>query len=311
MTPAQTPSRTRRDILRFAAFGAGTLLLPRWSVIEAGASERDPHFFLLIVLNGGADCSYMFDARPLAMTAAGRIQNYLGREPQPWRGRNGVSSLATSLVLPLMPFRDRFSVLNGVYMTPSFDGHLQNMNFLFTGNPFGGDSFVPHLNLAETGRQPGSLDAILSSEAVMISVNNHSGVVPLSPNSVRGLADTLKNIDPPQPGHELIDHIRARLIANAVGRGRMNAATNLMLSGLDEAPNVHRRLAQLTAPDPRLSPERQSLALVAECFRLSISRSAIYALPEQFDVHAADQAKLQPKLFASAIGRIVRAAARA
>jgi uncharacterized protein DUF1501 len=121
---------------------------------------------------------------------------------------------------------------------------------------------------------------------------------------VRGLADTLKNIDPPQPGHELIDHIRARLIANAVGRGRMNAATNLMLSGLDEAPNVHQRLAQLTAPDPRLSPERQSLALVAECFRLSISRSAIYALPEQFDVHAADQAKLQPKLFASAIGRI-------
>ena len=217
MTPAQTPSRTRRDILRFAAFGAGTLLLPRWSVIETGASERDPHFFLLIVLNGGADCSYMFDARPLAMTAAGRIQNYLGREPQPWRGRNGVSSLATSLVLPLMPFRDRFSVLNGVYMTPSFDGHLQNMNFLFTGNPFGGDSFVPHLNLAETGRQPGSLDAILSSEAVMISVNNHSGVVPLSPNSVRGLADTLKNIDPPQPGHELIDHIRARLIANARG----------------------------------------------------------------------------------------------
>ena len=91
----------------------------------------------------------------------------------------------------------------------------------------------------------------------------------------------------------------------------MNAATNLMLSGLDEAPNVHRRLAQLTAPDPRLSPERQSLALVAECFRLSISRSAIYALPEQFDVHAADQAKLQPKLFANAIGRIVRAAARA
>ena len=82
MTAAQTTSRTRRDVLRFAAFGAGTLLLPRWSVIEAAASERDPHFFLLIVLNGGADCSYMFDARPLAMTAAGRIQNYLGREPQ-------------------------------------------------------------------------------------------------------------------------------------------------------------------------------------------------------------------------------------
>jgi uncharacterized protein (DUF1501 family) len=303
MTDARTP-RTRRDVLKFAALGAGTLLLPRWSVIEAAAEERDPHFFLLIVLNGGADCSYMFDARPLAMTAAGRIQNYLGREPQPWAGRNGVATLATSLVKPLVPFRDRFSVLNGVYMTPSFDGHLQNMNFLFTGNPFGGDSFVPHLNLAETGRQPGSLDAILPSEAVMISVNNHSGVVPLLPNSLRGLSATLKDIDPPQSGHELIDHLRARLIANAAGRGRMNAAAGLMLSGLQEAPNVHRRLAQLTAPDPRLSPERQSLAVIAECFRLSISRSAIYVLPEQFDVHAVEQARMQPKLFGSAIGRI-------
>ncbi len=97
----------------------------------------------------------MFDARPLSMTRAGKIQNYLGEEPGVWTGRNGVTTLATRLVAPLRPFRDRFSVLNGVYMTPSFDGHLQNMNFLFSGSPFGGDSFIPHLNAAETGRGPG------------------------------------------------------------------------------------------------------------------------------------------------------------
>src|SRR5262249_57517225 len=42
----------------------------------------------------------------------------------------------------------------------------------------------------------------------------------------------------------------------------------------------------------------------AECFRLAMARSAIYVLHEQFDVHDADQAKLQPKLFAEAVGKI-------
>ena len=147
-----TPSR--RDFLKISLGGAGTLLLPGSTFLQAAEPHNEPHFFLMIVLNGGADSSYMFDARPLSMTKAGKIQNYLGQEPSPWIGRNGVSALATSLIKPFVPFRDRFSVLNGVYMTPSFDGHLQNMNFLFTGNAFGGDSFIPHLNLPETGREP-------------------------------------------------------------------------------------------------------------------------------------------------------------
>jgi hypothetical protein len=157
---------SRRDVLRFGAFGAGTLLLPRASFPAPASPDADPHFFLLVVLNGGADSSYMFDARPLSMTKAGKIQNYLGKDPSPWTGTNGVTTLATSLTKPLAPFRDRFSVLNGVFMAPSFDGHLQNMNFLFSGQPFGGDSFIPHLNLAETGRKPNSLDAILPTDPV-------------------------------------------------------------------------------------------------------------------------------------------------
>src|SRR5258705_7381138 len=179
-----TPSR--RNFLKISVGVAGTVLLPRTSVLEAGEPREDPHFFLMIVLNGGADSSYMFDARPLSMTAAGKIQNYLGEAPSPWVGRNGTHALASPLTKPLAPFRDRFSVLNGVYMTPSFDGHLQNMNFLFTGNPFGGDSFIPHLNLAETGREPQSLDSVLATDSVVMSVNNHSSVVPLRTSSVGG-----------------------------------------------------------------------------------------------------------------------------
>jgi hypothetical protein len=141
-------------MLKISLAGAGTLILPGSGLLPAAAQSPDePHFFLMIVLNGGADCSYMFDARPLSMTKAGKIQNYLGQEPAPFSGRNGTGTRATSLVKPILPFRDRFSILNGVYMTPSFDGHLQNMNFLFTGNAFGGDSFIPHLNLPDTGHE--------------------------------------------------------------------------------------------------------------------------------------------------------------
>ena len=131
-------SLSRREFIRLGTLGAGSILLPGVDIVEAAEPEQEPHFFLLIVLDGGADPSYMFDARPLSMTAAGKIQNYLGEEPSVWTDRNGQSTLATRLVAPLGKFRDRFSILNGVYMTPSFDGHLQNMNFLFSGNPFGG-----------------------------------------------------------------------------------------------------------------------------------------------------------------------------
>jgi hypothetical protein len=261
---------TRRDMLKISLGGAGTLILPGGGLLPAAAQSPDePHFFLMIVLNGGADCSYMFDARPLSMTKAGKIQNYLKQEPAPFSGRNGTGTLATSLVKPLLPFRDRFSILNGVYMTPSFDGHLQNMNFLFTGNAFGGDSFIPHLNLPDTGREPQSLDGVLSSDPVVVTVNNHSAVVPLMPRAVAGLANSLKQT-PPLAGGELTEFIRGRMTANAFGPGRLSAAAALMQAGLDKSPRVHRQLAQLTPASNRDSPEQQTLALITQCFRRSM-----------------------------------------
>src|SRR5262249_4764939 len=158
------------------------------------------------------------------------VQNYVGKEPFSWTGRNGVTTLASPLVKPLEPLRDRFSVLNGVVMTPSFDGHLQNMNFLFTGNPFGGDSFIPHLNLAETGRAPQSLDAVLVSHHIDATITNHSGVVPLEPHSAARMAATLKQITPLEDGSELADFVRGRIRAHAGGPGRMAAGAGQMLA---------------------------------------------------------------------------------
>ena len=297
-------SPSRRQILKYAALGGGTLLLPRMRAGETAAATDEPHFFLLIVLNGGADPAYMFDARPLAMTRAGRIQNYLGQEPMPWRGANGIATLASPLVMPLMPYRDWFSVLNGVYMAQGFDGHLQNMNFLFAGNPFGGDSFIPHLNLADTGRAPASLDAVSPSEVLPVNVDNHSAVVSLNPWAAGALAGKLKQHGAAEGGDPLADFVRARVQANAEGPGRFAAGSRRMLSGLDGAPVVHRQLARLAPPNPERDPELQAVDLIAQCFRQSIARSAIYVLPEFFDVHSAEQAKAQPKLFTAAIDRL-------
>lgn len=304
MKPSAAHAPSRRRFLKFAAAGGATLALPAYSPREALPAGAEPHFFLLVILNGGADTSYMFDARPLSMTRAGMIQNFLGQEPMPWRGLNGVSTLATSLVKPLIPFRDQFSIVNGVVMTPSFDGHQQNMNFLFAGNPFGGESFVPHLNRPETVLGRGSLDAIALASQVPIVVDNHSAVVSLQPGSMGTLAAKLKELGPVAAGDPLHDFVRARIAANAAGPGRLASGAREMLGGIDGAEGVRRKLALLTPPNEDETDEMQALSLISECFKHSIARSAIYVLPEYFDVHAGELAKAQPKLFTSAIGKI-------
>lgn len=298
---------TRRDVLKFGLAGAATLMFPQTlfpRVAQAENLREDPHFFLMIVLNGGADPSYMFDARPLAMTASGQIQNYLGEEPSRWEGRNGGAALVTSLVKPLAPFKDRFTVFNGVVMTPSFDGHAQNMNFLFTGDPFGGDSFIPHLNLPETGRKPGAVDAIIPTERADFTAVNHSGVIPLQPKVLRGLPERLKQLPPAHAQDPLISFVRSRIEDIAQDEGAVSEGARLMRSALDASPEVHRKLAALSPNRAQDSIEKQSVSLIAECFRLSLSRAAVYVLPEQFDVHAPELAKGQSALFRTAIDKV-------
>lgn len=77
-----------------------------------------------------------------------------------------------------------------------------------------------------------------------------------------------------------------------------------MQRALNNSPGVHRKLAALSSGKSDASAEQQGIDLIAECFRLSLSRAAIYVLPEQFDVHAPELAKGQPQLFGDAIGRI-------
>jgi uncharacterized protein (DUF1501 family) len=295
---------SRRHALRLTLAGSASLVIPAGGFAGARRIDQDPHFFLLIVLNGGADPTYTFDARPLEMTTAGKLQNYLGKAPDVYMGSNGGRTLVTPLVKPLMRFADRFSVLNGVMMAPSFDGHLQNMNLLFTGDPFGGGSFVPHLNQPRHGHDSLALDAVVPADEPPASLTNTSNIIPLQAGAAGGLAAHLRAVPPPTAQSPAARFIRNRILANAAGPGRLSEGARVMLSALDAAPAIHRQLAQLGQRDDSLTAEQQCLELILEVFRLSISRSAIYMPPEYFDVHSAAQARSQPQLFEAAIGRV-------
>jgi uncharacterized protein (DUF1501 family) len=291
----------RRRFLQVGLAGAGSLMIPWPARAALQASAPEPHFFLQVILAGGADTSYMFDARPLAMTQAGKLQNYLGKEPTPWTGSNGGSCLATSFVNPLLPFKNRFSVINGVVMAPDFDGHDQNMNLLLTGSNFGGDSFVPHLNLAETGISPLVIDAVVNGFPIA-TLTNQADSIPLTPSAVAHLRAKVNAL--PALDGDLNSFILSRLTANAAGPGRFNAAAALFLDGMNRGPDLQGRISQIRQPVSNDAPEKQFAAMISDFFRQSLARSAVWTISDSFDTHAASLAKNQPALFQRTFSQI-------
>lgn len=289
---------SRRQFLLASIAGCGTLFLPR---LAMGALrpllEAEPHFFLFISLPGGADQSYLFDARPLAMARAGLMQNFLEEEPTPFTGTNGGSTLTTALAAPLMPFLPDFSVLNGVLMATSFDGHDQNFNYLLTGSPFGGESFLPHLNQF-SAQAPLPLDG-LSRSFGFSGISNESGTVILDPNSAGTLKESLKKLPDISANTELGSFLASRFAGTASGPGRFSRGSRAMLDGFGKAPDLKSRLLNLESPRTDDPPELQFVTLLAGAFRNSVARTASLSLSENFDTHGYDQAKDQPKTFAA------------
>lgn len=277
---------------------------------SATPASADAHFFLQILTppTSGADCSYLFDARPLAMTQAGKLQNYLGVEPQAWTGSNGQSTWATSLVDPLAPYRDRFSILNGVHMATGFDGHDQNMNFLLTGNPFGGECFIPHLNrLAPGATTP--LDALQKGNITALLKNTGSSV-PLTAASALNLVNRLRALQPLDPSSKLLQFIDSRMAANSQGTSRFELGASAMRSALAEAPALGDQLRQVQL-DPTVQDDFPGfVSLMSQAFRIGASRSAIIVVAlddnDTFDTHDVDSARLQPRAFKNYVSKLAQ-----
>ena len=302
----------RRDFIADAGKGiglgaaglcGGVFLLPGWLEAATGA---EPNFFLQVYVEGGMDSSYLFDARPLAMTEAGKIQNYLGKEPKIWHGLNGQTTLVTPLVDKLAPYRGRFSVINGIVMQTTFDGHPQNVNFMFSGNAFGGDSFIPNLN---RGQHPQSLDTIVQGE-VPGTFRNLDKTIPLSAVSAARLIETNRNVPALDQRDPSIGFIRGRMEANGTGEGGFSMAARLMAHAYDESPRLSTQLAgiNMSFAARENDPEGRFLEVMAKFFKEGVSRSALIAFNtrSEVDTHDPVSASKQPATYEEITSRLVR-----
>ena len=295
---------SRRSLIKAGFSVAGASFLPAGMLFADEQLSDKPRFFLQLFFEGGADSSYLFDARPRSMTAAGKIQNYLDKDPNPWIGSNGQSTLATTLVDPLKPFKDNFTVLNGVMMANGFDGHEQNKNHMLTGNPFGGDSVLPFLNQAKSGA-PGPLDYLQIGNIQGIQIANASTSVSMTPNSARTFSKAASN-ETATSGSPALDFVDARLAALAGGQGLFSLGAKRMRSGLSSSSSLAKRLSQVKFPDDaQWTDTQKAVHLSMQYFRNGITRCGLISISNlALDAHDQGTAANQPKTLATVVDSI-------
>lgn len=296
---------SRRRVLTGAIQGLGAYCLSGGNLFlqSSQAEERIPasalmhqdsgdHFFLQVMIPGGLDPLYMFDTRPKELNQKGLQVNHNSEDLQVWHGRNGLNTLATSTTEALKPYQNYFSVINGVLMATNFDGHDQNMNCFLTGNAFGGESFIPHLNFQ--GKSP--LDGLVSG-LLLADLQNSGKMVPLTSDSASRLLPKVREHLPSlnSGGSETV-HAMRRMFALGKGGGRFSLGSLRMGEAFSQSLGLAQSMAGvLINPTQRhqLSPEDQFLNLMSGFFRSRIVKSAVLSisLPQVVDTHDASSTK--------------------
>lgn len=303
---------TRRGTLKMGCSLGGATLFGRSRLAFAKSEKEEPHFFISLLAEGGLDCSYLFDARPRSMTAAGIIQNYNEDDSRLWTGSKGGQLLAGPSSVALEPYKNDFSVINGVIMSPGFDGHDQNLNYLYTGSPFGGESFVPHLN---TRGLP--LDYIVDADRFQIDATNSAGGIPLGRASLESMREKIRSYPRLNQKSHLFQHLRGRATANgARENSRFATGSRMMSESLGQVPKIAKQIASIELP-PRpttsragrvdLSQLNDSLELASASFRSGIAESVIIELRlENIDAHDQQTAKKLPEIAENVSAQIAR-----
>lgn len=291
----------RRGFLQFgAATGVGALFVrPEVLGAQTPAAPKD-HFFLNLVYPNGLDSTYFFDSRPRAHTDAKLKINYHPDEAVLMKGKNGGETWRSTLTEPLMRHQDDFTVLNGVHMIVSFDGHPQNLNFLFTGSAFGGESFIPHLN--KTDGQL-AMDLIESGGFTGAEISNGDGTIPLTAKSASQFAERLASA--PELGSKSLlgRFVEQRMQLLGQGEGGFNNASKKFLAAHRQIPDLSAKIKGLDLSDVDLESNDEtiltSMALVREVFKARIATSATWTFgggqnPPNLDTHDGTSAAAMP-----------------
>lgn len=299
MTPRHTINR--RDLLRqgsVLALGASAYSLLGSRLFAATTVDDKPHYFLHVIIPDGLDGSYLFDARPLAMTQAGLIANYSGEEPTIYTGVNGQSTRVTKSTAPLMKWKDHFSVVNGVVMSAAFDGHDQNMNVLLTGNPFGGETYLTWNNHE---RRP--LDYVQTRQSLFANITSSGTHMNLSPAQCRELSRRVSGMT--TASNPALKHLQARAAHVGQSKGVLAAASRRLSRAAEGVPDLAQRISSVKLTErtadqdnPRdrlLVDAKNDVEMMSELFRTGVSSTGVVILrSNNIDTHDQTSAKAMP-----------------
>ena len=181
------------------------------------------------------------------------------------------------------------------------------MNYLFTGNPFGGASFVPHINEYSSTHSKRPLD-VLQNGFLYASLQNTSRTVALDPKSTKSFSDRLSQIPLVNADSELSGFIAQRMKANAQGTGRMAMGSRQLLDGYLSAADLQEKFRKLNVDPFALTsdPVSDFMNMLIKLYKNDITRSAVWVLEPFFDTHGAIQAKTQPDMFKQVSAQIAQ-----
>jgi hypothetical protein len=297
---------SRRSFLKQSTTSAlAASVIPSFSAPLMGAlqsqaaTQDDPHFFLMIYIPFGLDVNYWFDARPLSMTAKGLITNYLGEDPYSYTGSNAGSCLISPAANPLKSWLSEISIVNGVVMSGQFDGHDQNANVLLTGNPFGGESFIPNLRQGQD-----ALDMVISlAQFSPFTISNASASLQLSPAACKQIKESFsKNI----VRDGFVDRMNHRFASLAKNQSELGRSTSQFLRNSVDLSSVldkFRSLDLQIEADPAANDRTRTSDIEAanavrmfqQIFSHGIARSGMLFLNwNELDAHSFNLAQKSP-----------------
>ena len=267
--------RLNRRQLLTAATGLGLVpYLDRLTTPAANAQEdlsEKPldHFFLMVTFPGGMDKSYLCDARPLAMTAAGLQQNYNGQEPLLWQGKNGQSTYVSQTASALKPWLDQMALVNGVVMPLTTADHEDHLATMLTGATRGGDVFYNAL----TGSAPIDYFIVAQHDSRLKMARSGIRLQDLSSlASMRLIASTPPSYDTDAVFYDQLMDLYTSLSQN--GGGVLSQATQKLQSAVQSHRNLKSFMTNL--PDLTQGELWQSeLNLAMSAFKQRVAKGAV------------------------------------
>ncbi|MES2964901.1 MAG: DUF1501 domain-containing protein [Bdellovibrionota bacterium] len=133
----------RRDFLQLLASASATAALPAWPRLARAAGAIDPataRFFVLLRVSGGWDVTLSIDPKVHA-NGSSQSDMFIEYAPDKIVDLGGVK--VAPAAAPLGKYAGEFSVVNGVIMGTSDQGHSSGLEYVSSGTGDGKSPYIP------------------------------------------------------------------------------------------------------------------------------------------------------------------------